>query len=252
MFPEYEVSLGARKKQKIDTVVDLIEKYRLSYVGLKYPHKIGSIYGFSDYCNLYGGRPYLRQELTEFDIKTMYDMGIGYRIPLTTYNISDTEYKEALPFLKKYHRNGNTLIIQDNNFALKIRENFPLYQVEASIIKAIKTIPEMENLLNIYHTIIPHQQSFDFTIDQTQLSQKLIDSLRIYLCFGCIYTCDNYTCYPKFAVKNKKGMVIPEGPFHCKKHIKHIEREINIEKYLKLGITKFKMSLMDPTRCKLC
>lgn len=248
IYPEYTTSLGARYKKPEESIINLIQRYNLEYNSLRLPHTVDSIYGFSEACPLYGGRPYQREELSLEDIRTMYDLGIAYRIPIQAYNVTNEVYKESIPFLNKHHREGNVLIIQDDALAEKIRNDFPNYKIEASIIKRLSTIEEMVQALKLYDTIIPHQKSFDTTIDKTKLSYELIKSLRIYLCHGCIYNCDSYICYPTFSKLNKKGMITTstqQRGVSCQRGENPREREITIEKYLALGITQFKMSLFN-------
>lgn len=97
-------------------------------------NRIDSVFAFSDFpCRIYGGRPYLENspELVEQDIQWMYNQGIGYRIPLTSSLVTEDLYKEAIPFLEKYHREGNSIICVKNNLAKWIRRDFPLYKLEA-------------------------------------------------------------------------------------------------------------------------
>jgi hypothetical protein len=64
----------------------------------------------------------------------MYDHDIGYRIPLQNIVASREEYVASKTFLAKYHRKGNSVIIARAKLAKWIHEDFPLFEVEASVI----------------------------------------------------------------------------------------------------------------------
>ena len=79
--------------------------------------QIDSFFGFTTYTSLYGGRIWNSTELSEYDIRSMYKMNINLRLPLTNHEVSIEEYKENIPFLEKYDRPGNSIIVTNDDLA---------------------------------------------------------------------------------------------------------------------------------------
>ena len=102
--------------------------------------QIDSFFGFTEPCSLYGGRFFAATELSRYDVRSLYEMSINVRLPLTNHYATPEEYEENLPYLEKYHRRGNSLIITNDELARWIRRDFPGYRLEASVIKNIDTL----------------------------------------------------------------------------------------------------------------
>lgn len=77
----------------------------------------------------------------------MYKLGIGYRIPLTNNFVIHEEYETNFCFLEKYHRTVNSVILVNDDIANWIREYFPKYRIEASIIKNIDNARRLDKAI---------------------------------------------------------------------------------------------------------
>jgi hypothetical protein len=102
--------------------------------------QIDSFFGFTEFSTLYGGRFFTNTEISRYDIRSLYGMNINVRLPITNHYATPEEYEESQPFLEKYHRPGNSLIITNDELAKWIRNDFPDYRLEASVIKNIHTL----------------------------------------------------------------------------------------------------------------
>ena len=87
--------------------------------------QIDSFFGFTEASTLYGGRIFSTTELSRYDVRSMYGMNINVRLPITNHYVTPEEYEENQPFLEKYHRPGNSLIITNDELAEWIRVDFP-------------------------------------------------------------------------------------------------------------------------------
>jgi hypothetical protein len=101
--------------------------------------EIDSLFGFVEQSTLYGGRAFIRRELSERDVFQLNNAGIGVRLVMSNHYVERDEYERNLPLLEKYHRPLNSIIATNDDLAMWVREDFPQYKVDASVIKNIKT-----------------------------------------------------------------------------------------------------------------
>jgi len=123
--------------------------------------QIDSFFGFTEASTLYGGRIFSNTELSRYDVRSLYGMNINVRLPLTNHHATPEEYEENQAFLEKYHRPGNSLIITNDELAGWIRNDFPEYRLEASVIKNINTLKKVDEAFAIYGTVILPMASND-------------------------------------------------------------------------------------------
>lgn len=245
----FNVALGTRKKKQDVAISRIVTFYKRNYAAFqKYSGTVDSIYGFAEYTPLYGGRPFRSPELSEADIAWMYDNNIGFRIPLQSFHIDDENYKENKHFLEKYHREGNGLILVDDTVALKVRNDFPKYRLENSIIRGARSIQDIKDRLALYDFIVPDQKIFDLEMDWSALSSDEMARLRLFMTHFCVYDCPAKACHKQFSEVNYKiqnssvaeeSRLIPDmcggtgwGAIP--------KTEMDISKYLEAGITNFK------------
>jgi len=185
------ISVSARKSQKINIInfINQVYDYDLSV--------IDSVFGFTEFCTLYGGRPYFGAELSENDIKAMYNHNIDYRIPLTNHTFTDDEYREAGAFLQKYHRPGNTVIGVNDELMLRIKNDYPLYKIEASAIKKLDKLKKVNESLEIYDSVVLPASSNDDLELLNSIKEK--DRIRLFIRAGCAYNCKSRICYKSFS-----------------------------------------------------
>lgn len=241
----YTITVSARAKLPTQSIEDFLS-WGFPDVSLDL---IDSVFGFSEMpCRIYGGRPYLPNspELIESDLNWLYDNNINYRIPLTSSLVTEDLYKESIPFLEKYHRKGNSIIAVKNNLAKWIRRDFPLYSIEASVIKEISTVHDLNKALELYDTIVPLPSAFNNNLELLDsLPKETKDRLRLFLTTGCAFKCPAKLCYGYFSKFNRGDRGIP---FECsQKDIRYQyqydgdNQRWDKEPYLKIGISKFKM-----------
>jgi hypothetical protein len=212
---------------------------------------VDSIFGFNAPCKMYGGRQFVLPELSDLDLKWMYDNGIGYRIPLSNILIDDQMYDEGRKFLQKHHRSGNSVILVSDDIALKIRNDFPLYSIECSVIKAVNTKEKVEAALEIFDTVVPLPEAFNTDFELLKSFPKEVkDRIRLFLTIGCSYHCPGRVCYGSFSRMNRGDI---DAKFECAQmeHKKNFVPsgmvDFDMENYLDLGFSKFKMLRVKPS-----
>ena len=210
--------------------------------------QIDSFFGFTEASTLYGGRFFFSTELSRYDVRSLYGMNINVRLPLTNHYATPEEYEENLPFLEKYHRPGNSLIITNDDLAKWIRADFPDYKLEASVIKNINTLKKVEEAFRIYDTVILPMSSND-DIDLL----KSIDNKKHITLFanaGCAYTCPSKICYPSISKANKNG---DHSLFQCSQKMKERNTigmyDFDLDYLQSLGFERFK--LLRPRQGKM-
>lgn len=205
---------------------------------------IDSIFGFVERTPLYGGRMFVRPELTERDVGEMYYAGIGLRLPLTNHYVSEAEYEDSKPLLAKYHRDGNAAIVTNDDLAAWIRRDFPKYRIEASVIKNINSYGRVTSALDLYDTIvIPMELNGDEAF-LAGLPAK--DRITLFANAGCALTCPSKICYVSISKYNKAG----EGQFMCSQPLKDRDMlgmfDFDLQKLQDLGFSRFKLLRSRP------
>ncbi len=220
----------------------------LPFLARNYPdiphHDIDSVFGFLERSTLYGGRPFTERQISEHDVDKLYSAGIGVRMPLTNSYVESEEYRENLPLLEKYHRQGNAVIVTNDDLARWIRRDFPEYRIEASVIKNINTYRKIENAFELYDTVVlPMKfcQDPDFLV---KIENK--ERITLFANAGCALTCPSKICYPSISVINKyKG-----GEFKCSQTLKYREKhgmvDFDLDALSSLGFSRFKLLRARP------
>ena len=245
-------TLSARGKKKRFPIQDFLKK-NFPNIPLK---KVDSIFGFVEKSTLYSGRPFLHPQLSDEDINYLYHHEVGIRIPFTNHYFSDQEYQKNKTILDKYHRKGNSLIITNDQLAQRIKNDYPDYHIEASILKEIDTLEKIERALNLYDTIV-----LPMNVNRNKkLLQNIGPKHRITLFgnAGCALTCPNRICYEYISKRNKflgKNPVILRYIYHyiffylnqrwCMHKIKprklHGIIDFDLNEYYEMGFHRFKM-----------
>ena len=147
--------------------------------------------------SLWGGRITIENlvNLTKLDEYWMYDHGIGVKLPLSTKSFDDAMYKDSMAFLRNHHQDCNAIIVSLDKLAMRIREDFPKYRIEASCIQDIVDIPRLEKKLSLglYDTIVLPIHMNDETEFLDNIKDK--DKIRLFLNVECSYTCPKKVCY---------------------------------------------------------
>lgn len=177
--------------------------------------RIDSVFGFLEASTLYSGRPFLKRQLSDADLAVMENLRIGLRIPCTNHFLTKQEYQKHIPFFEKYQREGNSVICTNDQLAAWIRRDFPLYQIEASILKEIKSQEGINRALKLYDSVIlPMNLNYNVSF-LSSIRHK--DRITLFGNAGCALTCPRRICYENISRCNKKLALQ-----------KHLQRKISI------------------------
>ena len=203
--------------------------------------QIDSFFGFTtDESTLYGGRIHAGTEISAYDLKSMYGMGIGLRLPLTNHYASPEEYAASIPMLEKHHRPGNSIIVTNDDLARWIRRDFPEYRLEASVIKNIDSLEKIDKASGIYDSIILPMSANEDEAFLASIGNK--DQITLFANAGCALTCPSKICYPSISQANKTG---DKSLFRCSQQLKYREllgmRDFDLEHLESLGFHRFKL-----------
>jgi len=202
--------------------------------------QIDSFFGFTEFSTLYGGRIFSRTELSRSDVRSLYEMKINVRLPLTNHYVTAEEYEENKPFLEKYHRCGNSLIITNDELAGWIRADFPDYKLEASVIKNIDNVKKVDTAFRIYDTVILPMASNDDEDFLKAIDNK--ENVTLFANAGCAYTCPSKICYVSISKANK---IVDHDLFRCSQELKERNTigmlDFDLEHLQSLGFSRFKL-----------
>jgi hypothetical protein len=206
--------------------------------------EIESLFGFVEPSTLYGGRAFTRRELSPRDVFQLNNAGIGVRIPMSNHYAERDEYEDNLPLLRKYHRACNSVIVTNDELAGWIRQDFPDYHIDASVIKNIKTHRKIDEALKLYDSVVlPMRLNEDFDFLK-KIEAK--DRITLFANAGCALTCPSKLCYLSISKVNKGN----GGQFQCSQMIKKRELEgmvdFPLQPYIDLGFHRFKLLRSRP------
>lgn len=228
-------TISARGKQENEPIF----RYLRNHFGNLPLQQIDSVFGFVEPSTMYGGRIFEHRQLSDRDVRQLINAGIGLRIPFTNHNIERQEYEANRELLVKYHMQINSVIVTNDDLARWIRQDFPDYDIEASVIKNITSIRKLQAALEIYDTVVlPMPVNY-----KHELLKSIEDKnrVRLFANAGCALTCPSHICYASISVINKfKG-----GEFQCSQPIKKRELkgmiDFDIEELSALGFHRFKL-----------
>lgn len=194
-----QFTISARGKPPARPIHQLI-KQNFSHIPIE---QIESFFGFTEPCTLYGGRVFAGTELSRYDLRSLYKMGINLRMPLTNHHATAKEYQENLPYLEKHYRPGNSVIITNDKLAKWIKADFPEYRVEASVIKNINNLKKVEKAYKTYDTVILPMESNEDEKFLLSIPEK--ERIMLFGNAGCAMTCPSKICYTAVSKVNKTG-----------------------------------------------
>jgi len=206
--------------------------------------EIDSLFGFVEQSTLYGGRAFLRRELSDRDVFQLNNAGIGVRLAMSNHYVERDEYEKNRPLLEKYHRSINSVIATNDDLAMWVREDYPQYKVDASVIKNIKTHKKINEALKLYDSIVlPMRLNEDFDFLE-KIEAK--DRITLFANAGCALTCPAKLCYLSVSEINKGN----GGKFQCSRPIKERKQEgmvdFPLQPYVDLGFHRFKLLRARP------
>ena len=228
-------TISARGKSKLVPIKKFIDT-NFSEVPLP---QIESVFGFVESSTLYGGRAFQIEELSDDDVIHLNEMNIGLRIPLTNHFVDREEFVKTSKILEKYHNSLNSVICTNDELALWIKEVFPSYEVEASVIKNLTSQEKISDALQIYNTVVLPMTAND--------NDELLDGIedksriRLFANAGCAYTCPAKICYKSVSKMNK----FQGGEFKCSQIVKDRQSrgmvDFDLQRLQKKGYHKFKL-----------
>jgi collagenase-like PrtC family protease len=189
--------ISARGKSEKEPIFDYFKK-RIPEIPTS---QINGVFGFVDFCTMYGGRAFKGIELSDDDIKAMYNNNVGLRLPLTNHDISHYEYEKYYGLLSKYHRKGNSVVICNDDLVAWIRNDFPLYSIHASSIKNISTLEQINEAENKYDTVVLPMSTTNNVDFLSSIPDK--DKIMLFANGSCGVNCPNQICFD-FVSKNMK------------------------------------------------
>jgi hypothetical protein len=244
--PTCSYTISARRKKPNLPIFSFLRR-NFGFVPLA---EIESLFGFVEQSSLYGGRPFVVPELSERDVRQLNNAGIGLRMPMSNHYVTREEYDADCVLLEKYHRKGNSVIVTNDSLAEWIRWDFPLYRLDASVIKNIHTYKQIDQALELYDDVVlPMETNEDFTF-----LEKVEDKDRIILFAnaGCALTCPSKICYASISRKNKFGnREKNDDEVSCSRTLKHREQfgmvDFDLNPLIQLGYSKFKLLRARPS-----
>ncbi|MBN1415756.1 MAG: hypothetical protein JW973_11700 [Bacteroidales bacterium] len=163
--------------------------------------KIDSVFGFVEASSLHSGRPFTVRQISDKDYEFLKKNNISIRIPFTNHFATEQEYQKNRIILDKYHNRGNSIIVTNDNLARWIKRDYPLYQLEASLLKEVQTIEEINHALSIYDTVVlPMNLNSNHELLKS-IEQK--NRITLFGNAGCSLSCPNRICYEYISRRNK-------------------------------------------------
>ena len=239
--PVTTFTVSARGKQRDYPVFAYL---RENYGNLRI-NEIDSLFGFVEKSTLYGGRQFTDREFSDNDAQQLSSAGIGIRIPMSNHVVERKEYKFNLWLLRKYHVAGNSIICTNDDLARWIRDDFPNYRIDGSVIKNIKSHEKIEAAMKLYDSVVlpmPVNEDLEFL---AEIENK--DKITLFANAGCALTCPSRMCYPSISKLNKgRG-----GQFQCSQPIKDRDFlgmvDFPLKPYTDLGFHRFKLLRARPS-----
>ena len=218
--------------------------YLLENYGNLRINEVDSLFGFVEKSTLYGGRQFTDREFSDKDVQQLNSAGIGIRIPMSNHVVELKEYRLNQWLLRKYHVAGNSVICTNDDLARWIREDFPDYRIDGSVIKNIKSHEKIEAAMKLYDSVVlpmPVNEDLEFL---AEIKNK--DKITLFANAGCALTCPSRICYPSISKLNKgRG-----GEFQCSQPIKDRDLlgmvDFPLEPYIDLGFHRFKLLRARP------
>ena len=239
--PDATYTVSARSKSRDVPVFAFLRK---QYGNLPL-REIDSLFGFVERSSLYGGRAFTGRELSERDVQQLNNAGIGIRLPMSNHFVERSEYELSHDLLEKYHRKCNSIIATSDDLAKWIRQDFPKYRIDASVIKNIKTHRKIDEAMQLYDSVVlPMKVNEDLEFLE-KIENK--DKITLFANAGCALTCPSKLCYLSISKMNKgKG-----GEFQCSQPIKDRDLlgmvDFPLQPYIELGFHRFKLLRARPS-----
>ena len=160
-----------------------------------------SVFGFSYIKSpLYGGR--LTYEVNVIPKDTIDDLklsGVGFDLALSNHYFNEDLYQQTIPVLEEHHEIGNSVIITNNKFALRVRSDFPKYRIKASCIRNPRTIESVYRTLEIFDELALQTNAIKNKTFIRSIPPELRDRVILFGNSGCLFNCAKPICYPSIS-----------------------------------------------------
>lgn len=224
--------------------IDILNYLKILYM-LCDPEQIESVFGHTTiFSRLHGGRSFnLTNALTDAHIRTMESKDIHLALTLTNHFFDKTAYKESCGLLKKHHKPGNSIICTNDELAVHIKNDFPDYEIKASLIKQIDTIEKVERALELYDSLTIPMEMNDNDLFLQHIAPK--GRMILFANASCAYTCPARTCYQGISQRIFNQPAKAADISKCSKS--RIPREdlglvhFNVKKFSDMGFRRFKL-----------
>lgn len=212
--------------------------------------RIADTFGFvEEFTELYGGRAYdPRHVLSHRDVEELYDLGVGIKLCLQNHFVTRKDCEENRAFLARYHRKGNVIICVSEELARFVKEEFPDYSVEASIIKEVHDPAAIEACLGVFDLFTLPPASNDNLGFLASLPQK--DRIILFANARCLYHCNLRTCYWNVSVQTKRRSDPGFGALkpHCSPDSPNKSEYVlfDVDRFYEMGFRHFKWIIPQP------
>jgi hypothetical protein len=231
-------TVSARGKGPDEGILDFLER---EYPGLPLA-QVESVFGFVEPCTLYGGRPFIRPELSPRDVQTLHDCCIGLRLPLSNHQATREEYERVVPLLDRHHERGNSVITVKDELARWIRADFPAYEIEASVIKDVNSHEKLEAAFELYDTVVLPMRFCQDLEFLDRISEKR--RVTLFANAGCALNCPSKICYPSISKANKFTGEQTACSFSLRPREIYGMQAFDLQALARLGFARFKMLRM--------
>jgi len=152
------------------------------------------VYDGLDNCSWNGGRINREITLSDKQIETYYNNNISIALTFSNHNI-DLNDKKGNYLLNKYHKNGNCIILINDDLKNYIRKNYPKYKLIYSITGlGNMNIPMKKEDVEIYKSL---EKNYDYIVPRMEhifdplfleLNQEKYEIMTNDTCiYGCPY-----------------------------------------------------------------
>lgn len=143
---------------------------------------------------LYGGRPCnMEYSFSKLQVDALNAQGIGVMLTLSNHYFTEEAYAQTVPALERLDHPLNSAAIVNDQLARRIARDFPQIKRKASVIKLIKTLDDIHQALELYHSVVLHPMLND-DVDFLQ-SIDCKEHIVLFANSRCLYKCEKPICY---------------------------------------------------------
>lgn len=244
--PRLRFSVSGRDIERDVTVSAYLQAF-FPYIGRE---QIESVYGFVDTrVPLYGGRVFEAEKAMHAGHRAELDaLGIRLSLPMTNHFFDRAAYEASRVVLAAHHREGNSVIMINDEFARQVRQDFPLYTRKASVIKKLLSPEAVERALELYDMLVLPAEKNDDVEFLVGLEPK--ERIQIFAVAGCDYNCPARVCYPSISRINRGEIALQD--YDCSRP--RLARDVHgtvffdVSRFAEMGYRSFKLLKDSRTR----